>query len=349
MGERGVEGKMSFLRFVFSFLPRRAARPAAYNEEIGQRKVATDRPPRHDRARSRAGMWYRRVSRRRSPTCMCARFFWSWRKKKEQSHTSRCARQLHLPGLLLYHDARRSKWGVSGGLHMTEWTFVRFLRISCGDALMPERNGSTDLEANRPNCHFYLFPFASRRGGSAAIYMCRDRDGRTSAKPTGDKTRSGWSVANWSCVSRLRSRFRMWCAVVTLLFRLIYPGQKRETVNWNAEFTGRPNGGAYCSRFDRHRIRVSSLEDRFSELSLYGRMVGRWSRRLMCERSCCRCCYCCYNCSYSSFSLSLSDMRGFLFFLFFFLLGMIYAIAFGRTMREGTIPHSRRENPEQAR
>jgi len=37
--------------------------------------------------------------------CVYARFFWL-SKKKEQSHTSRCAWQLHLPGLLLYHLTR---------------------------------------------------------------------------------------------------------------------------------------------------------------------------------------------------------------------------------------------------
>jgi len=221
VGESRGKGEFLAVRFL---VPAEASRKAGRVQRGDRPTRGRDRSPPSARpcALARGGC---DADVRRSPTCMCARFFWSWRKKKkEQSHTSRCARQLHLPGLLLYHDARRSKWGGGGSRRGYIWLSElscdfwdeNIVRRLFSDALMPERNRSTDLEASRPNCHFYLFPFASRRGGtpgSAAIYTCGDGDGRTSANRTGDKARSGWSVANWSCVSWLRSRFRVWCAV----------------------------------------------------------------------------------------------------------------------------------------
>lgn len=57
--------------------------------------IATDRSL-HDRAQ---------IKRNHLLVCMLVLFDRQKKKKKEQSHTSRCARQLHLPDLLLYHNA----------------------------------------------------------------------------------------------------------------------------------------------------------------------------------------------------------------------------------------------------
>jgi hypothetical protein len=133
VGESRGKGEFLAVRFL---VPAEASRKAGRVQRGDRPTRGRDRSPPSARpcALARGGC---DADVRRSPTCMCARFFWSWRKKKkEQSHTSRCARQLHLPGLLLYHDARRSKWG-GGGLGGVTYDWVNFraifeMRISCG-------------------------------------------------------------------------------------------------------------------------------------------------------------------------------------------------------------------------
>lgn len=104
--------------------------------------------------------------KKKSPTCMHARFFWS-SKKMEQSHTSRCAWKLHLPGLLLYHNATNYETRV--GDYMEEKRRKIVTERECLSFLRHVTRRSTDLQC-WPNCHFPL-----RRGNSNDFWSDRDR------------------------------------------------------------------------------------------------------------------------------------------------------------------------------